>query len=243
MIIHVETYDRARYAAELGSYFRLRKRVFRDQLGWKVQVSGDMERDILDDLPCVYALSVTPEGVVNAGIRLIPTTQMTLLELAFDGLVPDKYNFKSQTIWELSHFCVDHDIAKSRLTAGLDHATLELTLANFDYARRNGITQFIVVTEERIFELTRLFNAGMEILGRQTIDDCRVVCGLFSIDAQTAKAADQMRKFLDAFEEKDAQATVWQPPFGTDATSHVQAPEGSPAGPEKPEWLTRSRRA
>lgn len=232
MIIHVEMHERETSAEPVAQYYRLRKKVFHDQLGWSVPVHGDQERDPLDDLPCTYALSLGLDGTVNAGIRLIPTTQTTLLDLAFDGLVPDAVDFRSPTIWELSRYCVDHDLAKERLPAGLGLATLQLTLANFDYARRNGITHFIAVTEERIFEMTNVFDLGAELLARRTIDGCRVVCTLFSIDERAMRLAERFRP-LAAIDAAAPRAP--QPPSCRDAMSRAPAPAASPEAPETSE--------
>ncbi|MCK5745171.1 acyl-homoserine-lactone synthase [Oricola sp.] len=212
MIIHVEMHDRERYAREISNYFRLRKAVFHDRLGWNVVVQGDEERDVLDDLPCTYALSLDGTGAVNAGARLIPTTQTTLLDLAFDGLVPEGISFRAPTIWEVSRLCVDEANAGERLSAGLAMANLELALANFDYARRNGITHYLTVTERRVYELTRLFDMGVELLGHQTIEGCPVVCGLIAIDDRTLAAAERMRPL-----------TLGRPPSGRGATSRGPA--------------------
>lgn len=232
MIFHVEMHERETHAEPVAQYFRLRKKVFRDRLGWDVPISGDQERDPLDDLPCTYALSLNSDGAVNAGIRLIPTTQTTLLDLAFDGLLPDAVNFRSPTIWELSRYCVDHDLAKERLPAGLGLATLRLTLANFDYARRNGITHFIAVTEERVFEMTNVFDLGAELLARRVIDGCRVVCTLFSIDERAMLLAERFRPFAAT----DTPAPKAPPPLSCrDARSHAPAPAASPEARETSE--------
>ena len=231
MIIHVETCDRTEQAELLDSYFRLRKKVFHDRLGWDVPVSGEQERDVLDDLPCTYALSVGADGDVSAGIRLIPTTQMTLLKLAFDGLVPPEYDFRSPTIWELSRFCVDRDRPSGRVTAGLDFETLALTIANFDYARRNGITHYLTVTEERMLRLTGQFGVPAELLGRRVIDGCDVVCGLIPVNAETARLADRMRPFVERLANAPAPFSPDGQPSGRDATSHGRAPAASPANP------------
>ncbi len=233
MIVHIESGQREEYADLLAAYFRLRKTVFRDQLGWNVPVCGDHERDILDDLPCTYALSVGGDGTLNAGIRLIPTTQTTLLELAFDGLVPPQYNFRSPTIWELSRFCVNRDGPVGRLPAGLDFETLALTIANFDYARRNGITHYLTVTEERMIRLTSQFGVLTERLGGRVIDGCDVVCGLIPIDAQTTRLADRMRPFVERAIRSADPVMPAQPPSDTNATSHGRAPEASPTAREK----------
>ncbi|MCI5074225.1 acyl-homoserine-lactone synthase [Oricola sp.] len=232
MIIHVETHDRPRYTREVSAYFRLRKTVFHDQLGWDVPVHGDEERDPLDEMPCTYALSVDAAGAVNAGIRLIPTTQTTLLDLAFDGLVPEGLHFSSPTIWELSRFCVDRRNAGGRLPVGLGLATLELSLANFEYARRNGITHYITVTEQRIFELTRVFDLGCELLGHQTIDGCPVVCCLIQIDEHVRRLTERYRPLMQA-----------RQPSCRDATSHAPAPAASQPDREIPVPTRRSPQA
>ena len=233
MVIHIETRQRAEHAALLESYFRLRKKVFHDRLGWDVPVTGDVERDILDDKPCTYALSVGNDGNVNAGIRLIPTTQTTLLKLAFDGLVPPECDFFSPAIWELSRFCVDRDRPSGRLPAGLDFETLALTIANFDYARRNGITHYVTVTEERMLRLTRQFGVPAELLGRRILEGCDVVCGLIPVNAETARLAGRMRSFLERHGSTNAPVIQAGQLSGRDARSHVRAPAGSPAAPGK----------
>jgi N-acyl-L-homoserine lactone synthetase len=220
MIIHVETHQRARHAELVEAYFRLRKEVFCDRLKWDVPVSGDFERDVLDDHPCTYALSVDAAGNLSAGIRLIPTTQTTLLEIAFDGLIPPEYNFRSPTIWELSRFCVDQQSPAGRLPAGLDKATLALTLANFDYARRNGITHYLTVTEGRMLRLTQQFGVPAELLGQRTIEGCEVVCGLIPVNAETAALARRMRPFVERFDADDQTVTCTAPPCDKDARLH-----------------------
>ena len=232
MIIHVEMHDREARPRELASYFRLRKSVFHDRLGWAVTVDGDEERDVLDDLPCTYALSLDATGAVNAGARLIPTTQMTLLDLAFDGLVPEGISFRSPTIWEVSRLCVDDRNEGDRLAGGLAMANLELALGNFDYARRNGITHYLTVTEQRVYELTQLFGIGVDLLGRQTIDGCDVVCGLIAIDGRSDAAAKRMRPLTRA-----------TPPSGTDAMLHDPEPAEPRSGRETAARTTRSPRA
>lgn len=196
MLLLVEPRDRARHATEISGYYRLRKKVFFDRLRWDVPVVDDEEHDILDEAPCTYILSVNTGNRVEAGLRLIPTTQTTLLEMAFDGLVPDAMSFKSPTIWEISRLCVDDDPLIGTLPGGINRATLSLVIAGFDYAWTNGITHYLTVTEERMLDLTRLSGLNVETLGRMTTFDCRIVCGLFAITPETRHVADRMRALL-----------------------------------------------
>ncbi|MDZ7823209.1 MAG: acyl-homoserine-lactone synthase [Ahrensia sp.] len=196
MILYVEEKDRIAQKKYLNQYFRLRKRVFSDQLKWKVPVIGDMEKDILDEAPCTYTLYIDQDDEVVGGARLIPTTQTTLLDHAFDGLIPSNISFKSPTIWESSRFCVDHDRSKAKLSAGAKKATLAISIGNYDYAVKNGIEFLIAVVEARLFEFSRNYNLDTQMLGEKIIDGGRVVCALYPITPEAGALADKMRPFV-----------------------------------------------
>lgn len=196
MILHVEERDRSKHASELNQYFQLRKRVFHDQLGWDVSVSGDIERDPLDDAPCTYTLYLDQDGTVAGGARLIPTTQTTLLDMAFDGLVPENVSFRSPTIWESSRYCINHDVAHSRMSSGAKKATIGLTIGNYDYAIATGISHYIAVVEARLFRLSQSYNLDVEILGEKKFPDCDVICALYPISDKTHKVANLMRQMV-----------------------------------------------
>lgn len=196
MIIHVEERDRARYADELHQYFKLRKKVFYDELNWDVIADGEIERDLLDDAPCTYTLYLGDDGTVQGGARLIPTTQTTLLEMAFDGLVPEDISFRSPTIWESSRYCVNHEAAKSRMSSGAKRATLGISIGNVDYALANGITHYIAVVEARLFRFSQNYNADVEILGEKKIGDCDVICALYTMSEKTLDTIKYLRPMV-----------------------------------------------
>lgn len=196
MLIHIEQRDKCEYKDQLSQYFSLRKRVFHDQLNWDVEVEGNTETDCLDDEPCTYTLYIDDVGTVLAGARLIPTTQMTLLERSFSGLVPEEMSFNSPTIWEVSRYCVDHKISDSRMPSGAKKATLALSIGNYDYARQNGIEFYIGVVEGRMFEFCKNYNFGAEILGEEVIDGNRVICALYPINEQVGQVAENIRKLI-----------------------------------------------
>ena len=54
MFITVESHEYSKYQPLLDQMFRLRKRVFSDQLGWDVPVIGEYERDFYDERRPVY---------------------------------------------------------------------------------------------------------------------------------------------------------------------------------------------
>lgn len=228
MIIHVESHERAGHAREMAGYFRLRGTAFHGCLGWHGYFDADQQRDELDDLPCTYCLSIDDDGAVYGGARLIPTTQTTFLDLAFDGLVPQAMSFRSPTVWEISRLCIAIDSVESRLPSPIR----EISLANLDYARRNGITHFLTVTDQYLFDLTRQLGFGVTLLDRQLVDGSPVVCGLIAIDGRTLAAAKRIRQFTQA-----------PRPSCRDATSHVPEPAASRSARETPGSTTRSPQA
>ncbi len=54
----------------LTSMYRLRCRVFKDRLNWRVSVSGDLEIDIYDVLSPTYILAVSEQDEVLGCVRL-----------------------------------------------------------------------------------------------------------------------------------------------------------------------------
>jgi N-acyl-L-homoserine lactone synthetase len=130
------------------------------------------------------------------GARLIPTTQMTLLERFFGGLVPDNMSFRSPTVWESSRFCVDHDLAETRMSSGGKRATIALGIGNLDYAMANGITHFVTVIEERMYELSRNYGTDQSLLSNQTIEGANVICALIPVNERNIELANKMRVFI-----------------------------------------------
>jgi len=90
MYVLVQAHEYHKHRDLLDQSFRLRKKVFADQLGWDVSVSGLRERDRYDDLHPAYLLWCDEEKKRLFGsVRLMPTTGPTLLYDVFRGTFPD----------------------------------------------------------------------------------------------------------------------------------------------------------
>ncbi|MEL6435555.1 MAG: acyl-homoserine-lactone synthase [Pseudomonadota bacterium] len=200
MILHVEGHERDAYSQQVDQYLRLRKRVFHDMLGWEVPVHGDMEYDELDDAPCTYTLFTDADGIVRGGARLIPTTQPTLLSSYFGELMPDEINFIAPDIWESSRYCVDHDVAQARMNSGSKKATLGVSLGNYDYAIKNGISAYLAVVDARMYMLSQKYSIGVEELTRTTISGSDVVCAFYPINEESGSVAEKLRPIITAAE-------------------------------------------
>src|SRR4051794_33228597 len=90
MIVLIQSYNALDYRELLDNMFQLRARVFRDRLGWDVQVIDGRERDKYDDEGPVYLIYADDEAKkVKGCLRLLPTTGPTLVADIFADTLPD----------------------------------------------------------------------------------------------------------------------------------------------------------
>jgi len=190
----IEEAHRHQYRYLLDQYFRLRKRVFHDQLKWEVRVTGDMELDIYDRMPNVYILSTSPSGQVLGGLRQMPTTGPTLTWEVFSDMVPDRSAIMSPRVWETTRFCVEPELGHLKVRSGTSQVAIELSLGAIDFGIRNGITRHIAVCERSVFELTRSFRIPSEIIGsRVEPNGSEILCVAWEINEATAERMEWAR--------------------------------------------------
>src|SRR5271169_1340038 len=111
MITVIEPHNAAEFPKLMEEMFRLRARVFRDRLGWDVEVADGKERDKYDDEAPVYLIYADDEArEVKGCLRLLPTTGPTVLTEFFADTLPEAAEFSAPTIWECTRFCLDDRI-------------------------------------------------------------------------------------------------------------------------------------
>lgn len=93
MIVIINGSERDRYRGLINDMHRQRARVFKDRLGWDVEVRDGMEVDWLDDENPLYLISVDDEtGRLRGSLRLLPTTGPNMLRDIFR-------NCSQTTLW------------------------------------------------------------------------------------------------------------------------------------------------
>jgi acyl homoserine lactone synthase len=129
----------------LAAMFRLRRRVFKERLDWRVSVSGDLELDVYDALNPTYLVMVSGRREVVGCVRLLPTTGPTMLADTFPQLLNGQALARSNRILESSRFCVDTTLTSEAAGNGLNRATFILFAAwrspvsSIDRARRSWV--------------------------------------------------------------------------------------------------------
>lgn len=137
---------------------RLRKRVFKDKLGWDVNVDGrGLEVDQFDLPGAIYLLGLDREGRVIANWRLLPTSGPTMIRDVWPEFLTTIDMPACDDVWETSRFAV------SPVTGGegqeglaqVHRATQELFCGVTEVCLHCGITEIFTMYDSLIARLLR----------------------------------------------------------------------------------------
>lgn len=199
MILTVSPENRSEHAARIEEYFKIRKQVFHDLLGWDVVVHGDMEYDLYDHMPCYYLLSLAPDGTVQGGLRHMPMTGPTLTWERFSDMISDPSELFAHGVWETTRFALRPAGKHVRITSGINRVALELCCEALRFGLSRGARRHVAVCEERVVQLTRLFGVRCETIGRKTMragED--IVCVAWEVSAESVQRLARVDRYLRA---------------------------------------------
>jgi acyl homoserine lactone synthase len=147
-LINPERYGE--FIDDLAEMHRLRYRIFKERLGWDVQVSADMEVDEFDACRPVYLLQKDDDSSVQGCVRLLPTTGPTMLRETFPALLDGQAAPACQTIWESSRFGVDLCTREAKTAGSIARATYELFAGMIEFGLMRQLTDIVTVTVARM---------------------------------------------------------------------------------------------
>lgn len=142
-------------ANEVMEMHRLRYRVFKERLGWDVQVSGDLEIDQYDALGPSYLICKGQDGRIQGCVRLLPTTGPTMLGETFPALLGGNPMPHDPHIWESSRFCLDLATQSPKAVRGVSQGFCELCSGMIEFGLSRGLTEIVTVTDLRVERLAR----------------------------------------------------------------------------------------
>jgi N-acyl-L-homoserine lactone synthetase len=184
MIVVVEPYARAMRKTQLTEMFRLRARIFRDELGWEVEVHDGKEFDKYDLEENVYLLSLNEQGAVDGSLRLMPTTGPTQLTDIFGELVPSDTALRSPHIWEATRFCTCRK--HSPLLRGIARSAWHLVIGAIELARQAGIDSFVMIYDARVRRLYRMMGFQVDDISLRRDHTGTIFFGLAHVAADAA---------------------------------------------------------
>ena len=191
MIIVVQAHEYAAHSDLLDQMFKLRKKVFHEELGWCVPVRGDWEYDEYDDLKPAYLIwTDDSRATLYGAIRLMPTTGPTLLFDVFRRTFPDQLNLSAPGIWEGTRMCLDEEmLARDHPEIAPGRAFCLLLLALCEVALAHGIHTMVSNYEPHLKRIYRKAGAELDEVGRADGYGKRpVCCGLFEVSERVLVA-------------------------------------------------------
>jgi N-acyl-L-homoserine lactone synthetase len=129
--------------------FRGRALIFHDRLRWNVTVREGMEIDRYDEeADPIYIVSVDDTGQLTGSLRLLPTTDDTMLRNEFATFFSEPVDVASPTAWECTRFCV-HPVAIGKQNAARK-ASSDLLIGLCELAIKSGIEQIVGLYDARM---------------------------------------------------------------------------------------------
>ncbi|WP_203425648.1 acyl-homoserine-lactone synthase [Sinorhizobium sp. BG8] len=171
MILVITPEMRGQYQHLIQDYFRIRKTVFHDTLGWDVAVDGDLEYDRYDFMPCTYVLSLDDRGDVTGGLRQMSMAGPNLTWECFSDMIPDPAELLSPKITETTRFAIRPQERDVRVMSGVNRTAIELSNASLELGFHAGITRHVAICEENIVRLTKSFGIKYHIIGRREMEN------------------------------------------------------------------------
>jgi acyl homoserine lactone synthase len=176
------------FVEELTEMYRLRYRVFKQRLGWDVEVSGDLEIDDFDALHPIYLLQRSRDGRIQGCVRFLPTTGPTMLRETFGALLAGEPAPSSPTVWESSRFALDvrHDDEKA--ARGIAKATYELFIGMIEFALARHLAAIVTVTDVRMERILQRATWPLKRLGEpRPIGTTCAVAGYLEVSLDARK--------------------------------------------------------
>ncbi len=146
--------DRARFPQVFDQVFRARAAIFKDRLGWEVDVENGWEIDRYDRCDdTVYLVSSDADGHLTGSLRLLPTTGDTMLRHEFADFFDEPVEVESPTAWECTRFCV-HPPRRGARAEAMRAVSSDLLIGLCALCLDSGIEHIVGLYDER---MTRIY--------------------------------------------------------------------------------------
>lgn len=158
-MIHLITNDnRHLYTGQIEQLHRLRKRIFVDELGWQLQVTGDGEYDVYDDERAVNLVGFDEHGQIEVATRMRPADDKALLTDLFPHLIAaDEPPINDATTWEFTRTIA---IGRARGSRGVLRKA-QLRVAMLEVARNANARRIVGITD--VLWLPTVYDTGWSI--------------------------------------------------------------------------------
>jgi len=167
MIRIFNRFDIKTHPEEMAEIYRLRKRVFHDNLKWDVEIKDGQEIDQFDEANPIYVTSISPtSGKLRGALRLLPTLGPNMLADTFPQLMAGERPIRSAAVWESSRFCIEPDLLQDRASNQVTIAAAELMCGVGELSIASGISHIVTVTDIFLERMFRRMGCPGERIGK-----------------------------------------------------------------------------
>jgi acyl homoserine lactone synthase len=183
MILLVNGSERDQHRVLVNEMYRQRARVFKERLGWDVEVHDGIEIDRFDEENPLYLISIDDvTRRLRGSLRLLPSTGPNMLRDVFSDLLPNGLVVESATIWESSRFSMDPEAAAPLPGKAISYVTGELLAGLVETGLEAGLTEIVSVFDARMVRVLRMAGYPAELIGEpRRIGVCMTYAGLFEV--------------------------------------------------------------
>ena len=184
MMALIEPGHRNAFASQLTEMHRLRYRVFKERLDWRVVGREGLEVDEFDRCDPVYLLSLDSTGRVQGCVRLLPTLGPNMLRDAFSALLNGSACPAAANIWESSRFALD--LRGNPIGSGtLSPATTEMFAGMIEFGLARSLANIVTVTDIRVERILRRAGWPLQRISEPTtLGNTQALVGYLDISLQ-----------------------------------------------------------
>lgn len=158
--------------------YRLRRKTFRERLGWKVECTEGLEKDKFDNENTTYLLGMHG-GHLLCGARFIDSTQPTMISEVFHDYFDDRISVPTDIpCCEVSRLFIDKERRFSATLHGLP-ASKMLFLAMIIYCMKKNYRGMYAVASRGMYALFRQANWNVEVIQKGLSEKREVIYYIF----------------------------------------------------------------
>jgi len=164
---------------------RLRKRVFKDRMGWEVSInSHGLEVDQFDFPETVYLLALDDERQVIGNWRLLPTIGPTMIRDVWPEFLETIDMKLDPYSWEVSRFAVDSHLGNSKAAVRqINTATAELFCGMTELSLLCGIKRIYTMYDDKIARVLRKIDCEpIKVSAQLKVSNTSAQVGVFLTD-------------------------------------------------------------
>lgn len=181
--------DRDRFSQDFDQMFRARAAIFKDRLGWEVDVEDGLEIDRYDRCDdTVYLVASDADGHLTGSLRLLPTTGDTMLRHEFSDFFDEPVDVESPTAWECTRFCV-HPPRRGMRAEAMRTVSSDLLIGLCELCLNSGIEHIVGLYDERMNRIYQRIGWTPDPLAESRSHRGHLIVGLWEA---TPRALDRM---------------------------------------------------